>query len=262
MSRHRSHLALASLAALAALAGGAGVASAKQSRYVGVHPQPKGKGTCFIDAPHVHAYAPSKGDVRYRTRAGVNVFVGDPVPYGYDGERSAYVGHHPLHVDVEVGGPTVVVEDPEYCYLDGPHFHAWGPPAEAHFELKTDAYWYVGTMPPRYQSDRRRYAEINAVYEPLVYVRPVVVIAEAPVGWFGAVVVAPAPVVEAEVHAPVVRAGLEVHVPVPTIEVGFGIGGGVIVDDHHHHDTVIVHDHRHKPGKRKGHYKRKGRGHW
>ena len=99
--------------------------------------------------------------------------------------------------------------------------------------------------------------EINAMYTPIVYARPVIEV-DAPVGWIGLhatygigmgivapVVVAP----RAHVHTPGVVVDAHVHIPAPTlrVEVGVGFGGGVHVGGgggHRHHE--------HKKFKNKG----------
>jgi hypothetical protein len=241
--------------------GVAGAAEARQVRYVGVHPLPgKAKATCHIEVAHVHVFAPERPDVLYRKQAGAYVFVGDPVAHGYDGPHQAYYGHHPLHVDVLVDGPAPSDDDLGYCYLDGPHFHAWAPPADVTFTMKGGAYWYVGAFPPEYKRERRRYEPINVYYRPIVYVRPEVAFDAPPPGYLGPVVdghvAVDAPGVEpphVDVVAPAVRAGVEVHVPVPTIEVGIGVGlsGGVVVGGGGGRGR------RHDNGLHRGHYKRK-----
>lgn len=223
----------------------------KQIRYVGIHPVPKahGGGVCYIEAPHVHVFAANK--LEYRDHDGFHHFVGDPVAYGYDGPRHAYKGHHPIHVHAVVGDDH---EDVQYCYLDGPHFHAYAPaPAlEADFKVVGDTYFYVAEPPKVYVDARPAMMKVNAVYKPLVYARPVVEV-EAPVGWVGVRFGGPAVVVEAPaavvVPAPGVRVGAEVVVPAPTVrvDVGIGFGGGVIIHDGHKRG-------RYKPKK----WKRKG----
>ena len=213
-----------------------------QVRYVGIHPIPQaqGGGFCNIEGPHVHIYASNK--LEYRDHHGQAYFVGDPVAYGYDGPKTAYKGAHPIHVE------AVVEDDPApdvvYCYINGPHYHYFAPPEGPDFAVRGDAYFYVGTPPPVMVSARPQYVEINAMYTPIVYARPVVEV-EAPVGWiglradFGFVAPAAAVVVEPP-PPPHVHAGVEVHAgigvvvpPPPRIEVGVGVhvgvGGGVIV---------------------------------
>ena len=63
---------------------------------------------------------------QYRDHDGFKYFVGDPVAYGWDGEKHAYYGHHPIPVDALVDGDP----DTEWCYIDGPHYHAWAPPPD------------------------------------------------------------------------------------------------------------------------------------
>jgi len=231
----KAFMVIASLVLFAALAS----AGRKQVRFIGIHPVPKaeGGGFCNIEGPHVHVYAANK--IEYRDHRGQNYFVGDPVAYGYDGPKTAYKGAHPIHVEAVVDEPE---PDVVYCYINGPHYHYFAPPEGPDFQVRGDAYFYVGTPPPVMVSARPQYVEINAMYTPIVYARPVVEV-EAPVGWVGLRAdfgfVAPAAVVvePPHVHAGV---GVEVHAgvgvvvpPPPRIEVGVGVhvgvGGGVIV---------------------------------
>src|SRR5688572_8856372 len=170
------------LLAIAVLVALTGVASAKQVKYVGIHPIAKahGGGFCHIEGPHVHIFAANK--LEYRDHRGHNHFVGDPVAYGYDGPRHAYKGHHPIHVHAVVGTPE---PDVEFCYLNGPHYHYFTPPEGPEFKVVGDTYFYVSAEPPRaYIEARPAMIEVNAVYTPIVYARPVVEV-EAPVGWIG-----------------------------------------------------------------------------
>jgi len=188
------------------------------ARYAGMHPiaAEYGGGFCYIEYPHVHVYDPQKPDVLYRQTDDGYYFVGDPVPYGYEGPKHAYYGPHPIQD--ELG-------DVEYCYIDGPHYHSLPPPVTvaASFKLKGGVYFYDGHFPQVYYDARPRYARINAVYRPLVYARPVVV-----AGPEAAVVVEtpppPAVVVSPPQAGVAVEAGVGIHAGV-----GVGIGGGVIV---------------------------------
>lgn len=236
------------LAILALVLGIAAKAEAHQVRYEGPHPIPAevGGGFCQIDFPHVHVFEPQRPDVLYRNHDGGYAFVGDPVPYGYEGPKHAYYGPHPMQD--ERG-------DAEYCYIDGPHYHALPPPAtvSASFKLKGGVYFYDGHFPQVYYDARPRYARINAVYKPLVYARPVVV-----AGPEASVVVEgpPPPTVVVPAHAGVaVEAGVGIHA-------GVGIGAGVVVGapppvvvvgrpepqvvvvERHHPRTVIVEERR------------------
>jgi hypothetical protein len=226
----------------------------KQVRFAGIHPVAKveGGGICHIEFPHVHTYPANK--LEYRVVAENNVFVGDPVAYGWEGPKHAYKGHHPVQVDVVAG-----VGDPytHYCYLDGPHYHAFEPVGPG-FEVRADAYFYVGEPAPLYLEARPAYVGINAVYTPIVYTRPIVEV-EAPSAWImvrPGFVVAPAAVVvggprgRAVGHAGVGvvgGVGVSVHVPVPTVSVGVQVGGpGVIVRERGHGKF------KHKKFKRRG----------
>lgn len=259
----RTRLPIILLAAIAAVgtvtAADAGKGKGKQVKYVGVHPIPKGHGggICYIEAPHVHVFAPTDVKVQYRLHDGHYYFVGDPVAYGWDGPKHSYYGHHPVDVDYVVGeGPDHV----EYCYLDGAHFHAYAPPPEVKFEVKSGAYWYVGDLPAAYVDARAELDPIDVVYEPIVYERPAVVVEAAPPAWVGFTVAAPI-VVDAHpgrgvghvkhghVHGGV-GVGVGVEVVAPTLSVEVGVPGVVIDGGHHHHH-----------GKYKGKGKWKSRGH-
>ncbi|HUS66762.1 MAG TPA: hypothetical protein VMZ28_19630 [Kofleriaceae bacterium] len=275
------HVLIACLVTAAGLTAQAQPARAEHVSYVGMHPIHAGGGFCYIEAPHVHVYAPSaKAKVMYRTYDDANYFVGDPVAFKYDGPSYTYYGHHPIDVGVVVEGDVEVAApgaDVEFCYLDGPHYHYFAPSVDASFEVKGDAYWYVGVYPPEYTKWKKKYVAINAVYRPIVYVRPAVVV-EPPHGWVGVTVAAPVLEVGGGVGVGAgvgggvgagvgmgagVSAGVGVEVvvpPPPTIHIeagiGVGVGGGVLVDgDHHHHGKV-------RPRKRHGKFKGKGKGGW
>jgi hypothetical protein len=247
-------LGIAALVLVTAVA----VAGKRQHRYVGIHPIPKaeGGGFCNIEGPDVHVFGANK--LEYRDHRGANYFVGDPVAYGYDGPRHAYKGHHPIQVDVVVGDSD---PDVEYCYLNGPHYHYFTPPEGPDFKVAGDAYFYVGTPSPVYVEARPAMVEVNAVYTPIVYARPVVEVT-APVGWIGlhatygvgmgVGVVAP----RAHVVTPGVVVDAHVHVPAPTlrVDVGVGFGGGVVVGGRHDNG---LHRGHHKHKKFKGGKKRR-----
>ena len=240
----RTVAAVATLVALLVLAGHAGSADAagRQVRYVGIHPVPKseGGGICYIEGPHVHVFDADK--VQYRDHHGANYFVGDPVAYGYDGQRYVYKGHHPIHVNVVVGDDE---PDDEYCYINGPHYHYFAPPEGPEFRVAGDAYFYVGEPPHAYIEARPAMMRINAVYQPLAYERPVVTV-DAPEGWIGARAELSGPAVVVEPPRAAVapaRAGVTVQgfIPTPSLHIGVGIGigsPGVIV--HERAPAVIV----------------------
>lgn len=241
---------LAAWAVALALTGGA-AAEAKNVRYAGVHPRtgkPEG-GLCYIQAVHVHSLPPSNADVLYRMHNGVYFFIGDPTPFRYDGEKHAYYGHHPVVVNV------VLEEDAkedhvEYCYLDGPHYHAYPPPPGRKFVEKEDVHYYADEYPEEYNRGRPALAKVNVVYRPWLEVRPVVVEAPPP-QYHGPIF---------DVHVAVPAPHLGVNVAVPVLEVGHV---------HHHHcghtDVVIVRDRPHGHGHGHGHGRWKhghGKGKW
>jgi hypothetical protein len=233
---------------------------AHQVRYVGIHPVPKaeGGGLCYIEGPHVHIYDADK--LQYRDHRGASYFVGDPVAYGYDGKRYAYKGHHPIHVSAVLGDADPADPDDEYCYLSGPHYHYFAPPEGPEFRVAGDAYFYVGEPPRVYVDARPAMMRINAVYQPLVYGRPVVTV-DAPVGWIGARAELVGPtagvVVEgprgAAVVAPRAGVSIDAYVPMPSLHVDVGIGvPGVIV----HERPVIIEErvkYKHDHGRHRGH---------
>jgi hypothetical protein len=251
-------LALLTLAFFAApaIAGGG-----KQVRYVGIHPLPKseGGGICYIEGPHVHIFEADK--IQYRDHRGANYFVGDPVAYGYDGERYTYKGHHPIHVSAVIGDDD---PDDEYCYISGPHYHYFAPPDGPEFKVVGGAYFYVGDPPRAYVEARPAMMRINTVYQPLVYERPVITV-DAPVGWIGARAEFAAPVVvapSATVIAPVAGVRVDARIPMPSLHVDVGIGGPAVIV--HERPGVIIHERpviieervkvKHDHGRHRGHY--------
>ncbi len=260
MNRMRLSLSIAA-ATLAGAAITSASAHAAQVKFGGQHPIPEAvEGDfCHIEVPHVHIYEPEHPKVLYRVHADQYHFMGDPVAFGYDGPKNSYYGHHPVHVEPEIYVDVDVEPVTEFCYLDGAHFHHYAPPPDITFELKGGAYWYIGKYPKEYQKHKKHYTQINIIYKPIVYVRPVVVVVP-PVGYLGPVID-----VDVDVHAPdvvverphvgaAVRSGIDVdvHIPVPTIEVGIGVGvvGGIGVGHGHSHG------HKHKRhGKHKKHRK-------
>lgn len=211
----------------------------KASLYIGAHPLGDGV-FCVIEAPHQHMVAPFKPAL-FRVHAGYNHFVGDPVAFGYVGPKHAYVGHHPIKLQAELG---VWLRDPEhdleYCYIKGPHYHAFIPDPSLEFKVKGDAYWYVGTFDPIYTRQKARYVRpVAAVYAEVDYPRPVITVTP-PVGFVGVVATPDGVVAEGGITA-----GVEVIVPQPVFEVDIGIGGHVH-HDHGRHRGHYKHKHKHK----------------
>jgi hypothetical protein len=243
----------------------------RQVRYVGVHPIPKeyGGGTCYIEVPHVHVYMVPDAKVHYRDHRGALYFVGDPTAYGYDGPKYAYDGPHPIRVDAVVGDPDGSDPDEEYCYIQGPHYHSYQPPAviDADFKLEGGAYWWIGTPPRAYLDARPTYAKVNAYYTPMHYDRPVVVVDSPPPGWIGADVEIVPPVAAVEVHTPGVvvespppvivngGVGFEAHVGVALPSVDLHVGGPAVIIGAPPPERVIVVEHgkeHHDNGRHRG----------
>jgi hypothetical protein len=255
---------------------GAGTASARPAHFLGPHPIATkfGGGYCYIEGPHIHIYPPDH-PVLYHDVDGELVFTGDPSPFGYEGPRYKFYGHHPVP-----GMPGDV-----YCYLDGPHVHVYAPPETPDYRVKGDVAFYVGPFAPVYYREQpHREKQWNVVYRPYVAVRPVVEV-QPPPEWHGTVWVAPPavevsapgvvvapPMPSVEVHAPgvfvappvvAVPGPPSVHVqvgvpapvvvaPAPRVVVGAPppvyVAPGVVEYDHYEHDR----------GKHKGWYKHRG----
>lgn len=250
-----SRLKLAGLSAMLLLAA-SGVAEAKQWKYAGMHPrtgQPR-DGLCHIEMAHVHTAAPVNADVLYRTHDNVYVFIGDPTPFGYEGPRHAYYGHHPVILNVLIN-VEVEKDEVEYCYHDGPHYHSYEPPRRQEFVEKEDVYYYAGEYPEEYKRESPKLVRVNTVYRPWSVARPVVKIAPPP-----------------EYHGPIFQVGLnvalptvEVNVPVPAVEVQVGSRPPpppperevVIIREErvreHDHDDDDDYEHHHDHGKHKKH---------
>jgi hypothetical protein len=261
---------LRTIAAVVAL-GVAGTVAAERGhvRFIGIHPiaAEYGGGFCYIELPHVHVYEPTRADVLYRPHDDGHYFVGDPVPYGYEGPKHAYYGPHPIAIDHD---------DTEYCYLDGPHYHPFGPPDGGSFTLKAGVYFYAGDLPRVYTEQRPRYVKINAVYKPLRYQRPVVVVAPPPEYRGPVVVEEPTVIVPAARPAVRAEAGVGIHAGVsiglPSIHIGAPAvvvrdepdvvvvrerpARTVVVHEHHHHPTKVIVKHKHKHHKHKGKWRR------
>src|SRR5688572_847228 len=95
-------------------------AEARHVRFLGPHPiaAKHGGGYCFIEAAHLHIYSPDR-PVLYQQVNNQYVFTGDPTPFGYDGDRYTYYGHHPI---------PVATTEPVFCLIVGPHYHPFAPP--------------------------------------------------------------------------------------------------------------------------------------
>lgn len=217
-------LQIAAFALLVSFGIAPSLASAKQYRYLGQHPIHHGHGGtfCYIEFPHVHTYAPANANVLYRDKDGWHHFVGDPVAHGFDGKKHAFYGAHPIHPHHVVLGVDIepdVTPEIHWCYLKGPHFHGFAPPAEAKFEIKGDTHWFVGVYPPVFYKHKPRYVAINPLYARIKYPRPVIEVV-APPAYLDVLVVGPGGK-RGVVHGHF-KAGIWVNVPVPSVEISIG----------------------------------------
>jgi hypothetical protein len=226
----RTRLSL-SLVAFAVVAAVSARAEAKQVRCLGPHPvaAKHGGGYCYIEAPHLHIYGPDKPAL-YQQAGDEYVFTGDPTPFGYEGEKHPFYGHHPV---VVVGAP-----EPVYCLLEGPHFHPYEAPDTVEYKIRDGVAFYVAPIPQVYIKPAR-VRVVNAEYRPYVSFRPTVEVAPPP-EWRGEVYVAgpslevrapgvfvepPRPHVSVEVSAPGVfieppQPHVVVEAPAPHVYVG------------------------------------------
>jgi hypothetical protein len=192
-------------------------AEAKHVRFLGPHPVAAkyGGGYCYIEAPHLHVYAPDRPTL-YQQVNDEYVFTGDPTPFGYDGDKHPFYGRHPMMVE----GAT----EPVYCVIEGPHFHPWAAPSSPDYKITKGVAFYVGPPIPEVYVKPHRVKMVNAEYRPYATFRPTVEVAPPP-EWHGEVYVAgpsvevrapgvfvpPPPNVAVEVSAP----GVVVAPPMP-----------------------------------------------
>jgi hypothetical protein len=196
--------------ALFVLIGAQGRADARHVQFLGAHPiaSKYGGGFCYIEAPHVHAYAPDHVGL-YQQVGDEFVFTGDPTPFGYEGERHPFYGNHPV---VSVNG------EPVYCFINGPHIHPFAAPESPEYKLKNGVAFYVGPFDPVYARMRpHRVKVVNAEYRPFVGFRPTVEV-EPPSEWHGEVWVDAPAAPSVTVQAPGIAfgaPGVVVNAPAP-----------------------------------------------
>lgn len=238
--------ALAGPAARPAVAKSAGAAT---NRFVGAHPLAGNPGTgyCYIDVPHVHDYVPDRPAL-YQQVGNEYVFTGDPVPFGYEGDKTVFYGHHP----VPVPPPAVVTAAAPapaplstFCFLKGPHYHDYPQPEAPGFKQKDNTVFYIGPIPPEVARERpQRERALEVEYQPYVAQRPQVVVSPPP-EWQGVVWTPPPPqaVVVAAPAPQVVIAPPQPQVVVappvmPTVVVAPPMPGVVVMPPQPH--TVVI----------------------
>lgn len=240
----------------------------KLARFLGAHPLAAPRsGYCYIDTPHTHDYAPDH-PVLYQEAGDGYVFTGDPVPFGYEGDKTVYYGHHPVPSSVEPGPGS----QPVFCFIKGPHYHGYRPPEPVGYKTRDNVLFYVGPVPPevaRMRPQQERLLEVE--YRPYLAQRPQVVVTPPP-EWQGTVYVAPPPSVVVAPQNPTVVVAppqpvvvapvnptVVVAPPTPTVVVAppapviLGVPGAVIM---HGHGRGHGKGHFFHPGKGKGHWKR------
>ena len=193
-----------------------------KGRFLGAHPLAgrANAGYCYIDVPHVHDYLPDRPAL-YQQAGDAYVFAGDPVPFGYEGDKTVFYGHHPIPVDSD---SATSAPGPTFCFLKGPHYHDYPQPEGPGFKVKDNVIFYVGAIPPPVAASRPQLERaIEAEFRPYVAQRPQVVVTPPPewqsVVWVAppepTVVVAPPPSVVVAAPPPVVVAP-----PTPTVVIG------------------------------------------
>ncbi|HEY7955440.1 MAG TPA: hypothetical protein VII38_09105 [Polyangia bacterium] len=211
----RTHTLVAALT-LAAAVVVSSPAEARHVRFLGPHPiaARHGGGYCYIEGPHIHAYAPDRAAL-YQQVGDEYVFTGDPTPFGYDGPRHVFYGHHPI---------LTATGQPVYCLINGPHYHAFAAPEGPQYKMQGDVAFYIG---PPLPAPPREVRVVNAEYRPFVTFRPTVEV-QPPPEWHGEVVVSAPGVV---VGAPGVVVGappsVRVYAPRPRVDVEVSAPGVV-----------------------------------
>ncbi len=234
-----------------------------KGRFVGPHPLAgrANAGYCYIDVPHSHNYQPDHPNLYQQVGDGY-VFTGDPVPFGYEGQKTVFYGHHP--VPAPATAEPVAVANPTFCFLKGPHYHDYPQPTGPGYKVKDEVVFYVGPIPPPVAAVRPQLEQATEVeYRPFVALRPKVTVVPPP-EWPGVIWVAPpAPVVVAAPAAPVVvapAAPTVVVAPVAPPVVVAPVAPAVIVAP----APVLIRGHGKGKGWRGGpgwgHFR--GKGHW
>jgi hypothetical protein len=141
-------------------------AAANPIRFLGSHPisGQSGGGYCYVEVAHTHDYRP-KPRFLFQEVDHQYVFTADPVPFGYDGRRYVFFGHHPISTDA--GGAIV------YCFLDDFHYHAFAPQNDPSFIVRDGVAFYVGLFSPYFfqlEAEVRR--PLNELYRTYAALRP------------------------------------------------------------------------------------------
>jgi hypothetical protein len=104
------------------------------------------------------------------------VFTADPSPFGYDGERYVFYGHHPILTSDR----TIV-----YCFVDDAHYHPFAAANDADFVSKGGVAFYVGLFPPYFFHLKATIGRlVNDFYRPHAHLRPAIDV-DPPAEWRG-----------------------------------------------------------------------------
>ena len=181
---HRSSDRRTAIAAALAVGFVTHTAIAAQTRFVGSHPiaERAGGGYCYVEAQHLHNYSPDH-PIFYRSSSTGFAFIGDPIPFGYSGERHIFYGHHPI---------ALSIDEREFCFIDGPHYHAFAPTSGDDYDVVNGIAFYVGPFPSTYVDERaKRWKPLNDELLPFFRFRPVVSVVVPPPEWRGRIYIAP-----------------------------------------------------------------------
>ncbi len=161
-----------------------------KGRYAGSHPLAArpGAGFCYIDVPHVHDFLPDQPTL-YQQVGDAYVFTGDPVPFGYDGYKTVFYGHHPVPIYSE--STATAAPSTTFCFMKGPHYHEYAAPEGPGYKTQNNVIFYIGPIPKDATRIRSQVEPaLEAAYEPYVAERPKVT-ALPPPEWPGTVWIPP-----------------------------------------------------------------------
>jgi len=78
------------------------------------------------------------------------------------------------------------VDEPVFCFIDGPHYHAFAPMRGDDYDVVDGIAFYVGPLPSAYVDERaKRWKSVNDEFLPFARFRPVVSVVVPPPEWRG-----------------------------------------------------------------------------
>lgn len=116
--------------------------------YYGEHPVNGlyGDGFCFEESYHTHNYQPEYVDF-YVFQEGYYYYIGDPWFFAYPYHLYWFYDPHPVVINLIV----------HWCYIDGPHTHAFAPEPVKFFVFSDGAYMYYGQHLWNYKPEKKIY---------------------------------------------------------------------------------------------------------